>query len=63
MPYLNLNNTAVHLEQEMLLVQGRITPEKVFTNVRGREFDNRDNFFDMVGAIWREMSGVCRLVR
>lgn len=27
-------------------------------NVRGREFDNSDGFFDRVGAIWREMGGV-----
>ena len=28
------------------------------TLLHGREFDNSDNFFDRVGAIWREMGGV-----
>ena len=27
-------------------------------NVRGREYDNSDNFFNKVGAIWRDMGGV-----
>ena len=66
-----------HEEQERLFAQGRTTPGKIVTNVRGgdsfhnhrvafdfarnvrgREFDNSDNFFDRVGAIWRQMGGV-----